>query len=367
MFVSPHISSIRERIQINGEKIPQEDFCRLYDDILKFEKAWEIQLGVFQFILAMALVYFKEQECQYVILECGIGGWSSQTNIADANYAVITSIGMDHCETLGKTLEAICRDKAGILRNKVPCFVGPTVPLDILGPICKNYKSKLIVVQPEDESFLTCNKELALSVYRKILQDDKEMDKGLPEEEIERCLNVSPPCRMELIPEENYKNIFPELEYYPKAVYMDVGHNPPGLKSLMHSIKRVHGKKSRIYVVISFSSKKNVTSSLMILINQAVHVRFIVVGHFRLINAEQTNEEIKTIKMSALTNSLRVSDLKHNGDLAENMKDIFELINKKKETNAIIVCCGSVFIMEGVRNYFSIPQIRDCEVLSTNI
>jgi dihydrofolate synthase/folylpolyglutamate synthase len=55
-----------------------------------------MQMNVFQFLLSMALVYFRDQECEYVVLECGIGGWSSQTNIADADYAVITSIGLDH-------------------------------------------------------------------------------------------------------------------------------------------------------------------------------------------------------------------------------------------------------------------------------
>lgn len=96
MFVSPHISSVRERIQINEKKISQSDFVKYYDLICKFEKDWEMQMNVFQFLLSMALVYFRDQECEYVVLECGIGGWSSQTNIADADYAVITSIGLDH-------------------------------------------------------------------------------------------------------------------------------------------------------------------------------------------------------------------------------------------------------------------------------
>lgn len=155
LFVSPHISSVRERIQIfnpntsKPTKISPKNYIKYYNIIESFEKEWDIELNWFQFFLAMALLYFRDEKWEFVVLEWGIGGWSSQTNIANADYAVITSIGMDHSDVLGKTEKHICRDKAGILRDNIPVVVGPTVPLDIMRPICKNYNNKLVIAGDE--------------------------------------------------------------------------------------------------------------------------------------------------------------------------------------------------------------------------
>jgi dihydrofolate synthase/folylpolyglutamate synthase len=103
LFTTPSISSLREVIKINNEMISESDFCKYYDIIEKFEKDWDVKHGYFQCMLAMGMLYFKDQGCDYVVLECGIGGFHSQTNFFDSDYAAITSIGFDHMDVLGKT------------------------------------------------------------------------------------------------------------------------------------------------------------------------------------------------------------------------------------------------------------------------
>ena len=75
----------------------------------------------------IALLEFRRQGCQYVVLECGIGGQKDATNIVDEpECSVITSIGHDHMDVIGSTLEEIAFEKAGVIKAFVPCVVGPT-------------------------------------------------------------------------------------------------------------------------------------------------------------------------------------------------------------------------------------------------
>jgi dihydrofolate synthase / folylpolyglutamate synthase len=107
MFISPHIASIRERCQINRHCISEIDFIKYYEIVEKFEKDEELQCNFFVTILIMSILYFKDQKCDYVVLECGIGGFASSVSSFDAKYAAITSIGFDHVDILGLSADQI--------------------------------------------------------------------------------------------------------------------------------------------------------------------------------------------------------------------------------------------------------------------
>ena len=118
-FTSPHIVSIHDRICINGEPISDEDFIRLADQVKAMEQRLletHDQLSFFELLTLIALVYFKEQEVDLVLLEVGIGGLLDTTNVVTGEIAVITSIGLDHQETLGDSLTVITEQKAGIFK-----------------------------------------------------------------------------------------------------------------------------------------------------------------------------------------------------------------------------------------------------------
>ena len=119
-FTSPHIVSIHDRICINGEPISDEDFIRLADQVKAMEQRLletHDQLSFFELLTLIALLYFKEQEVDLVLLEVGIGGLLDTTNIVTGEIAIITSIGLDHQETLGDSLVAIAEQKAGIFKS----------------------------------------------------------------------------------------------------------------------------------------------------------------------------------------------------------------------------------------------------------
>ena len=119
-FTSPHIVSIHDRICINGQPISDADFIRIADQVKEMElKLLEThaQLSFFELLTLIALLYFKEQEVDLVLLEVGIGGLLDTTNVVTGEIAVITSIGLDHQETLGNSLELIAEQKAGIFKS----------------------------------------------------------------------------------------------------------------------------------------------------------------------------------------------------------------------------------------------------------
>ncbi len=125
LFVSPHLISPTERIQINGEAISEDDFKRVVETVLA---AQQEPLNFFELLTAAALFYFAEQHVAYVVLETGLGGRKDPTNVCAPELSVITSVGLDHTAVLGDTLAQIASEKAGIIKPGVPVLCGDTAP-----------------------------------------------------------------------------------------------------------------------------------------------------------------------------------------------------------------------------------------------
>ncbi len=123
LYTSPHLSRVNERIQIDGVPISDDDFARLYFRVDE-TAAQLIHAGklpqhpsFFETITAVAFLYFAEQAVDLAVLEVGIGGRLDATNIVEPLLSIITDISLDHTEWLGSTIDAIAREKAGILRR----------------------------------------------------------------------------------------------------------------------------------------------------------------------------------------------------------------------------------------------------------
>lgn len=115
MFTSPHLVDFRERITVNGEMIPKERVRVLGEALLTTD--FGVQPTMFDLCLAMALLYFKERQCEVVILETGLGGRYDSTNaVGVPDVSVITKIGFDHMAILGNTLRQIASEKAGVIK-----------------------------------------------------------------------------------------------------------------------------------------------------------------------------------------------------------------------------------------------------------
>lgn len=114
MFVSPFIINFRERIQINGEFISESDLCRLAEMVIKTD----VRLCEFEFITAVAFLYFSEQNVDIAVIETGLGGRFDATNaLENVVVSAITKIGLDHIAVLGDTIEQIAAEKCGIIKS----------------------------------------------------------------------------------------------------------------------------------------------------------------------------------------------------------------------------------------------------------
>ena len=126
LFISPHLIRMNERMSINGVDISDDDFASCFSEVMNavselLEKEPEFQHpAYFEFIFAMAAVYFSKQSVDYVVYETGLGGRLDATNIVIPEVSVITSIGMDHMQYLGNTITEIAGEKAGIIKPEVP-------------------------------------------------------------------------------------------------------------------------------------------------------------------------------------------------------------------------------------------------------
>ena len=143
-FTSPHIISIHDRICINGQPIADEDFVHIANQVKEMEKILletHDQLSFFELLTLIALLYFKEQGVDLVLLEVGIGGLLDTTNVVTGEIAVITSIGLDHQETLGDSLEEIAEQKAGIFKAGKKAVIAKLAPEAKL--VCQNTAREL--------------------------------------------------------------------------------------------------------------------------------------------------------------------------------------------------------------------------------
>ena len=102
LFVSPHLISPTERIQLNGAAITPDDFINAVQKVRAHEQE---PLNFFEILTAAAFVYFAEKNAQYVVLETGLGGRKDPTNACTPVLSILTSVGLDHTQLLGDTLE----------------------------------------------------------------------------------------------------------------------------------------------------------------------------------------------------------------------------------------------------------------------
>lgn len=128
VFTSPHLIDFCERIRVNGELITKEAVVKYGEELL--QQQWKIEGTMFDYCLLIALKYFKEQRCDVVILETGLGGrLDSTSGIHQVPVvSVITNVGLDHTQYLGDTIPAIAKEKAGIMRTGTVAVLGEMQP-----------------------------------------------------------------------------------------------------------------------------------------------------------------------------------------------------------------------------------------------
>jgi dihydrofolate synthase / folylpolyglutamate synthase len=126
LYTSPHLKDFRERIRVNGKKIPKSYICEFVN---QHKRSFEpVHPSFFEYTAVMAFQYFADIKVDIAVIETGMGGRLDSTNVITPLISVITNISRDHTAFLGKTLTAIATEKAGIIKQGVPVIIGETQP-----------------------------------------------------------------------------------------------------------------------------------------------------------------------------------------------------------------------------------------------
>ncbi len=138
LFTSPHLEDFRERIRVNGAMIPPDVLGRLTTQVQDTAQSLDDPPSQFELTAAVGFLYFREQNCDIVVLEAGMGGALDATNAIDApEVAVFTNIGLEHTEFLGDTLEEIARTKAGIIKKGCDAVCDGGGAFGVIQDVCR--------------------------------------------------------------------------------------------------------------------------------------------------------------------------------------------------------------------------------------
>ena len=255
-FTSPHMISIHDRICIGDQPILDEDFTRIGQEVQQMEQTLlqtQDQLSYFEIICLMALLYFKEQGVDVVLLEVGIGGLLDTTNVVTGEIAVITSVGLDHQETLGGTIAEIAQQKAGIFKKGKKAVVGP-LPAEATA-VCQDRAEQLDVdlyafqndFGLEQDRFWNENVELVLPSLG--LKGDYQRENAAVALEAFFLYmeGLDQEVDMEQVKHALQETRWPgRLELFGDQVYLDGAHNPHAMLRLIEFANSLAGKRVKI-------------------------------------------------------------------------------------------------------------------------
>jgi dihydrofolate synthase/folylpolyglutamate synthase len=221
-YVSPHIRSWRERVLIGGESISQEAFDAALERAEQSAQVADRSAGEegpvtqFELLTAAAFLAFAEARVQYAIIEAGLGGRLDATNVIPSKLTVLTSVGLDHTEWLGDTLEEIAAEKLAVLRDHTTLVRGNQPPAveRVIDREAERHHSRVVGASARNQaSYPTENWDLALAAADELLG-------GLdPHAALRASELVAIPGRAELVSGD------------PPTVY-DAAHNPDGARAL---------------------------------------------------------------------------------------------------------------------------------------
>lgn len=362
LYTSPHLLTIRERSTVDGEKISEDEFARLVSRIqpLVDEVDANAEFGrmtTFEILTAVVFSFFKEHGAHFQVLEVGLGGRLDATNVARGDVCVITSISLDHTAVLGKSIEKIAAEKAGIIKegSVVVNFPQESGVMEVIRSSCKQLRARLIQVGMD----ITWNRSWGDTSIQWLLikgQHD-EYNVGLPllgdfqivnaaaavasaealadqgllltKENVQSGLNrVSWPGRLQIISQEPY-------------IILDGAHNANSMNKLVGSIKKYFNFE-HCFVIFGSSLDKDIKG-------MATEM------------AELTGDII--ITSSKHPRAARKEDIApafeaHDACIteAENVADAISYALSRAKRNDLILVTGSLFVVaEALRYYADLP------------
>lgn len=259
-----------ERITVNNIEITDKEMSDILEKVAekveKYNKEHEVPVKEFEVVTTLALIYFAEKECDFVVLETGLGGIDDCTNIAEGLISIITSIGLDHMDILGKTIEEIAEKKAGIIKqNNDTVMLYQEKVTKIIEKKCKEKKNTLHLVNKNDitnYSFNEENQKIDYKNYKNIELNLKGKSQIYNVAEVLECINILKQEGYDIKEEairEGLKTVIHKARFEmimknPKIIF-DGGHNEDAINNLKETIEMYYPNEQKVYILSSLKTK----------------------------------------------------------------------------------------------------------------
>lgn len=359
LHTKPHLHSMTERARINGCSISRERFAEVLNAMMPAIARTSLRYGrptFYETLLALAFEYFAEEQVDVAVIEVGLGGRLDGTNVVEPLVAAITSIGYDHTEVLGETIDEIASEKAGIAKPGVPLVLAPVAEsaravieryaAQVGAPVV--YVADAVRIEPDGPQdargqalrvrsaggtyhivlralgiFQRSNAATAIAVLEQLGDElrpsPQDVARGLFELEI--------PGRME------------QLHGKP-AVVFDIAHNPDKAESLTASL-REHFPGRRIHFVVAIGETKDARRIIEIfatLPSTFTFTSFTVTGR----------HAIAASRLAAIAESLGTW-----GRAIDDPIEALSVARRRAEIDDVVVVTGSTFVVAQLREWYA--------------
>ena len=344
-FTSPHMVSIYDRICVNHKPISDKDFVRIGRRIQAMERQLlrtQDSLSYFEILTLIALLYFEEEQVDVALIEVGIGGLLDATNVVIGDVAVVTSVGLDHQETLGDSIVAIAEQKAGIFKKKERAVIGPLA--EEARRVCELRADELGVVLYEHGRDFSFSKGQFSNQDKMIVGLQLGLKGTYQEENAAVALqsfllfmkqqNWQPQVKWirKALQETHWAG---RLEYFERGIYLDGAHNLPALSRLVEFIRQ-QGQKE-IFLLFGALKRKNYQGMLSYLKQELPDVRLTIT----------TFEDDGAIDKRNLTTETYVSSY----------REFIEQFIKNSTDNQLLFVTGSLYFIAEVRAFLLEKEI----------
>ena len=263
LYTSPHLVDFRERIRINGIVIPESfviDFTNKIKDAIEI-----INPSFFEMTVAMAFDCFRSEEIEVGIIEVGLGGRLDSTNVISPILSAITSIGFDHMDILGNTIEAIAGEKAGIIKTNVPFLLGdmPEAALNTILNYGTSIGGKYIAKESTPDKWLEkislkgIYQKSNLNVVYNIVLNLRQLDFNLDED---KCIEgLSQVNKL-----SGLRGRWEIINTSPLTI-CDTGHNKDGVEMILHQLQSIQKENQKIHFVWGMVKDKDISGILSML------------------------------------------------------------------------------------------------------
>ena len=342
-FTSPHILKYNERIKINQKEIDDESLLDVFELIDK--KRGSTTLTYFEFATLSAFYLFSKSDLDVAVLEVGLGGRLDATNIIDSDISIITSIGIDHTEFLGSTIDSIALEKAGVMRPFKKSIFAQDKPPAALFQYAKNNSVNLLV---HNNDYSVTRNANTWGIKSKNITIENIPNLKMIGDYQYNYAAASTMALAEILPEcisdDNQTKealcntqISGRFQYLKKSpdIILDVAHNEDASKSLARNIKNIGYKK--IIAVLGILADKDVYSIV------EPFSSFINHWHIGTIDSERgmNSDEIKYRINSLFKNSLSISTY-------SSISSAFISAINSQDNDTLILAYGSFYTVSEV-------------------